>query len=192
MKNIRIRRVLKVLGTAAILLEINPLTSEPIRLGVLVGVSEVSHNVALSAMAFGAVTFFWELACVIAAVELLDSRTSKKIIKHIRNTIGRVGLDKLMKSKTKVLTDFAITLVLGSPATIIIKHIQDPTRSTKENRRLGYVMSVGAGLIATIQGAAIVEGLWHPSVMTVAITVTIVGGSLAVYYYIKRHLYIGS
>jgi len=192
MRQTRLRHALKILGIASILLEINPLTSEPLRLAVLVGTEAATHSVALSAIAFGGITLLWELGCVIAAADLLDGETSKKIIGHARKTIGKAGLNRLMHTKINRLTDFAITLVLGSPATVILKHVQDPNRSAEENRHLGYVMSVGAAAIATLQGAAIVEGLWHPSVETDAIAVVIVGGSVVAYYYIKRYLTLGA
>lgn len=188
MTQTRLRHALKILGVAAIVLEINPLTSEPLRIAVLLGTEASTHSVVLSAAAFGGVTLLWELGCVIAAADLLDGKTSKKIIGHARKTIGKVGLNRLMHTKTSTLTDFAITLVLGSPGTVILKHMQEPDRSAEENRRLGYLMSVGAAAIATLQGAAIVEGLWHPSVETDVVAVVIVGGSLVAYYYIKRYL----
>ena len=188
----RLRRALKIISVATILLEINPLTSEPLRLGILVGTEAATHSVVLSSVVFGGVTLLWELVCVIAAADLLDGRTSNKIIGHARNTIGKVGLNKLMHNKTNGLTDFAITLVLGSPATIILKHIQDPNRKAEENRHLGYVMSIGAGAIATLQGAAIVEGLWHPSAITISIALVIVTGSLLAYHYLRRYLTLGT
>lgn len=183
-----VRHLLKVLGMASIMLEINPLTSEPLRLGVLFGTEAATHSVLLSGIAFGGITLLWELICVIAAADLLDNKTSQKIIGHIRNTIGKVGLNKLMRHKTNLLTDFAITLVAGSPATVILKHFQDPDRSPEKNRHLGYVMSIGAGFIALLQGLAIVEGLWHPNIATLSVAAFIVIGSIAAYYLLKRHL----
>ncbi len=188
----RLQHVLKILGIVTILLEINPLTSEPLRLAVLIGTEAATHNVFISTIVFGGVTLLWELVCVVIAADLLDGKISKKIIEHTKNTIGKIGLNRLIHTKTNTLTDFAIMIVLGSPATIILKHSQDPSRSAEKNRHLGYAMSVGAGVIAGLQGAAIVEGLWHPSVITDVIAVIIVGGSLVAYYRIKRYLTIGT
>ena len=187
-RRVGLKHVLKVLGISSILLEINPLTSEPLRLAVLFGTEAATHSALLSAIAFGGITLIWELVCVIAAADLLDGKTSKKIIAHVRNTIGKVGLNKLMHHKTNLLTDFAITLVAGSPATVILKHLQEPGRSPEENRNLGYMMSIGAALIATLQGAAIVEGLWHPNIVTLSFAAVIVIGSMAAYYLLKRYL----
>lgn len=184
----RLKHLLKVLGIATILLEVNPLTSEPLRLAVLIGTQAATHKIVISAVAFGGVTLVWELACVIAAADLLDGNLSKKIIDRTRRSIGKIGLSKLTQTKTSTLTDLATTLVLGSPTTIILKHIQDPERSAEDNRHLGYTLSMGAGIISTIQGAAIVAGLWHPSFLTDFAAVVIIGGSITAYHYTKRYL----
>ncbi len=182
------RHLLTVVGVATIVLEINPVTSESIRLGVLALTEEATHSVVLSALAFGGITLIWELACVIVAAHLLEANLARKIIGHIRQTIGKVGLKKLIHSRSNLMTDLAITLLMGSPATIILKHSQDPERSIEQNRRLGYVMSVGASIVATLQGAAIAAGIWHPSAITITIALATVLISLIAYHYIKKYL----
>ncbi len=184
----RFVRIIKSLEVTMIMTEINPLTSETLRFAVLFGAQAAFHNIAISALAFGGITLIWEVVAVISAADLLDTKTAEEVIGRVKFLIGKVGLSKLLVRKTSLLTDFGITLIAGSPATVILNHCQDPKRTARQNRELGYIMSIGAAVIATGQGAAIVAGIWHPSAENIAIAVIVIAATIATLKFVRKRL----
>jgi hypothetical protein len=183
-----LKRVVTALEVGVVLVEINPVSSESIRFGVLFGVQAAFNNVAISAASFGTITFVGDIIGIVAIIDLFNTKAAAKTLDRVNVLVTKLGLSWLFNVKTNFVTDLGITLLTGTPAAILLKHRQNPMRSNTENRQLGYRLSLAAAVVATAQGAALIAGIWHPNPITIAIALVTIASVIALHKWIIKHI----
>jgi hypothetical protein len=181
-----LKRISDIVKVAFVAADLNPIISEPIRFASLFGVQSLFHNVLISAVVFGGVTLLLDAVGTIALVDLIERKRTAKLIDKTRELIKKLGLSKLLNVETTFGIDFSITLLVGTPITIMIKQWQDPERKRAENMKLGLFLSTLASLVSILQGGAIVAGLWHPNSLNLALAVVAIASFLAVPRWLKQ------
>lgn len=180
-----LKRGFAAVEVAFVIADLNPIISEPIRLGTLFGVQAFSHNVLAAALSFGAVTLVLDALGAMATADLLDRKLAKNIIAKTNEVISRLRITRLLDIKTNFAADLSITLLVGTPITIILKQRQDPVRRREVNLRFGLVLSCLASIASALQGGAIVAGLWHPTALSVSLAVLALASIVATSQVIK-------
>lgn len=178
-----------ILGTievSFVIIDLNPLISEFIRFGGLFATLAVTNSVVLSALAFGGLTLILDLLGAVSTADLLARKQANSLIEDTKKLINRAGFGKVLKIKTGLASDFSITLLVGTPITLILKQTQNPLRSREDNIKFGIALSVAASLVSTIQGGAMVTGLWKPSFATITLTVLAIVSLIAIPSWLKK------
>lgn len=179
-------RSLVVAEASFVMADLNPLISEPIRYGTLFAAQGLFDNIFLSGLAFGLITLLLDCSGAVAIADLFSQKSSAKIIRQSTSLIEKAGLARLLDTPTSKSVDFGITLIVGTPVTLLVKQHQDPKRTRGENIRQGLLLSFAASVVAALQGAAIVAGIWHPSPLTITVAVIVILGFLALNKYLKQ------
>lgn len=177
---------LGTLEAAFVIIDLNPIISEPIRFGSLFTTIAVTNSVPLSAAAFGGTTLLLDLLGAVATADLLARRRAASLIEGTKKLISRAGFGRVLNIKTGLASDFSITLLVGTPITLILKQTQDPSRSREANMKLGITLSFGASIVSAIQGGAMVTGLWQPSFAGITLTVIAVVSLIAIPSWLKK------
>lgn len=191
-----LRRVQIGAEIGAVLLEIVPLTSNVVQYGALAYTQLTTHNIALSAAAYGGVTFGYEIVSAICMADLLGKSVPDKALANAMKAVdnaglwlserlgtdaphnltarsiaflGKASLDVLKTEESNKLGDFGLALSLGTPLTLLLKQKVESERTPKDNRRLGFILATTLGGVYAAQGAAIAAGIAHPSPETVGL-----------------------
>jgi hypothetical protein len=181
-----LRHTLSTIEAALVIIDLNPLISEPIRFGSLFATIAVTNSVALSALAFGGTTLILDLFGALATADLLATDRATNLISGTKKLISRAGFGRVLNIKTGLASDFSITLLVGTPITLILKQTQDPKRSREDNLKLGFALSGAASVMSAVQGGAMVTGFWQPSAAGITLTVLAVVSLIAIPTWLKK------
>jgi hypothetical protein len=177
---------LSLLEISLVMIDLVPFISEPIRFGTLFIVQGSFHNILLSGVAFGGITFILDALGAVAVADLLSKQITTTIIAKANSTIKLMGLGKLLSAKTNMIIDVGITLLVGTPITLILKQRDNPARTREDNIRLGIFLSAVATIVSVLQGSAIVAGFWHPNAITIGLGVIVVGSYVVIDRWLRR------
>jgi hypothetical protein len=181
-------RAIRSVEASLVILDLNPVVSEPIRFGTLFGAQAAFHSVVISGLAFGGITLLLDLFGTVATADLLEAKTAVIIIEKTNAVLKKAGLSRLLQINTNIVTDLGITLFVGTPITLIAKQRQDPDRTREDNIKLGSILSIIASFVSVLQGGAIVAGLWHPSIVTDTLAVVAVVSIVVTGSWLKKRL----
>ncbi len=171
---------------AVVIIDLNPLISEPIRFGSLFTTIAVTNSVLASALVFGGATLILDMLGAVATADLLAKKRATSLIEGTKKLIAKAGFRRVLSLKTSLASDFSITLLVGTPITIILKQMQQPERRREENLKLGILLSAAAAIVSTIQGGAMVTGFWEPTPAGITLTIVAVVSLLAIPTWLKK------
>lgn len=182
-----IRHFIVTIEVGLVMLDLIPIISEPIRFGVLFISLALSHNIFIAGLAFGLITLILDILGAIATADLLNKQITAQIITKTNNLLQIMHLNKIQKKETNILTDIGITLLVGTPITLILKQRHHPNRHLKDNLSLGILLSTLAAIISAVQGTAIVAGIWHPKFWTIVLAVGVIISIVIINRQLKRY-----
>ncbi|HET8991803.1 MAG TPA: hypothetical protein VFN31_02085 [Candidatus Saccharimonadales bacterium] len=181
-----LKHTLSTIEAAVVIIDLNPILSEPIRFGSLFATIAITNNVLASALVFGGTTLILDMLGAIATADLLAKKRATSLIEGTKRLITRTGFGRVLNLKTGLASDFSITLLVGTPITIILKQMQDQSRTREQNLKLGIELSFAASVVSAVQGGAMVTGLWQPSPAGITLTILAVVSLLAIPTWLKK------
>jgi len=170
---------------ALVAFEASPV-STGLQIATLVGVHAATGDLALAVGVFAVVTLTLEVASVVAVADLLDTDRAQRYVRKTHSAAVKVGLARLNSYRSNVVTDLGTTLLLGTPAALLVKHRQAPERTTAQNRRYGCELALAATLIWSIAAGIALAAASRPDLKALGLIVLGFGVVISISGWVKR------
>jgi hypothetical protein len=160
--------------------------STGLQIATLVGVHAATGDTALAVAAFAVLTLTLEVASVVAVTDLLDTDRAQRYVRKTHTAAVRLGLARLNAYRSNVVTDLGTTLLLGTPAALLVKHRQEPERTAAENRRYGCKLALTATVIWSAAAGVALAAATRPDLKELGLAVLGLGVVFSVSGWIRR------
>jgi hypothetical protein len=169
---------------ALVTFEASPI-STGLQVATLVGIQAATHDVARAVSAFAGLTAALELASVAATADLLSTDFVGTCVRKTHKVVRNIGLSRLNDYRPNAVMDLGTTLLLGTPAALLVKHRQDPERTAAENRRYGCKLALAATAIWSVAGGLAVAASSRPDLKQLGLAVLGLGAVISASRWLK-------
>lgn len=142
-----LRKVVYGAGAAVVIAEVTPL-NEAMRTGILGIADAASTSPFATTAAVGAATLAIEASAATATAVLLGSEGGQKITDWVAGKASKLGFGD-NNVRTGFTADVTTGAIAGSAVATFVKHIQDPSRTVREDMVFGVKNASEVTVVAT-------------------------------------------
>lgn len=167
--------------------EISP-ANEALRVAAFAAAQKAGLDPVQVGMVYGGATMAIESAAAMAAARLLHTDRGRSMADKtsalVEKGLNKVGLDKSTVYNPAMKAGTA--LVGGSAVTTIVNNLEDPERTKSQDRKFGFILSVGLAGFCAVQGYLMSRGISHPEPESVGTGVLALGSAFVAGGWLKR------
>lgn len=164
----------RVVQSAALTVEMLPITNEGARYGALAATEVITRNPLIGAAVLGGTTLAIEGASALAASEFITGKTGNHVFEWLNKKV-----DKFIPEDAKMsrVVESGVAMTLGTPVLMAIQQKQNPNRTNAEARKQGLLTAAWMAGVFAVEGALISKGIGDSGVPAKIGAAAIVAGS---------------